>query len=394
MKLRKSMAALLCILLAVLQMSLSAAAAGGGAGGTTVVSGGSRVVYLTFTAYAGEGGSISPEGRVRVKRGDTVTFTITPDEGYAIDDVLVSGRSVGPVDSCTFEDVKIAKAVQVTFRKKMPPVGEAMHFQFKAIAGEGGTIDPSGITFVRANTEPVYKDFTIIPDDGYHILDVLVNGESVGAVSTYHFVADNMFNTIEASFESDTPPTSTSVKYPDIVGHKNRAEIETVVGAGLFSGTSETTFDPDAPMTRAMFVTVLGRYAKAEPVEAALSFSDVAPDAYYAPYVAWAAGLGVVSGTGEGQFSPDLNVSRQEMAVFVDRYLTCQGAMPPYLYEATAFSDSARIAPWAEESVTRMQLTGLVDGGNSVSYRPDQAATRAEVASLFARLLDRAGREL
>ena len=81
--------------------------------------------------------------------------------------------------------------------------------------------------------------------------------------------------------------------------------VEYVATQGLFSGTGEDTFSPHSPMTRAMFVTVLGKFAQVDasayqsPV-----FQDVAPEAYYGPYVAWAAETGLVSGVGGGRLCP------------------------------------------------------------------------------------------
>ena len=87
---------------------------------------------------------------------------------------------------------------------------------------------------------------------------------------------------------------------------------------GIFSGVSANQFDPKGELTRAMFVTVLGRMAgvDASSYQAQSEFSDVAKDAYYAPYVAWAKKHGITGGTGAGKFDPDRAVTRQEMATF------------------------------------------------------------------------------
>ena len=92
---------------------------------------------------------------------------------------------------------------------------------------------------------------------------------------------------------------------------------------GFFGGVSETLFAPSGTMTRGMFVTVLGRMAGVDPANyaGAPEFSDVAADAYYAPYVQWAAKFGITTGIGGEKFAPERLISREEMAVFFVRYL-------------------------------------------------------------------------
>ena len=90
---------------------------------------------------------------------------------------------------------------------------------------------------------------------------------------------------------------------------------------GFFNGTSKNTFAPNGTMTRGMFVTVLGRMAGVDTAayEGQSVFSDVPARMYYAPYVAWAAKHGITSGTGDGKFSPDALINRQQMAAFFVR---------------------------------------------------------------------------
>ena len=92
--------------------------------------------------------------------------------------------------------------------------------------------------------------------------------------------------------------------------------VDYAVTEKLFSGTSATTFAPNSPMTRGMFVTVLGNKAKIDPKDyPTSSFSDVKAGVWYAPNVEWAAQNGIVNGTGGGKFSPGKSVTREQMAV-------------------------------------------------------------------------------
>ncbi len=147
-------------------------------------------VAYTITATAGEGGSIDPSGDVVVDEGDSQTFTIAPDAGYQIDDVLVDGSSVGVVSSYTFENVTADHTINAAF-SSVPT------YTITATAGEGGSIDPSGDVVVNEGDS---QSFTIAPDAGYQIDDVLVDGSSVGAVSSYTFENVTDDHSIHATF--------------------------------------------------------------------------------------------------------------------------------------------------------------------------------------------------
>ena len=160
-------------------------------------------VTFTITATAGEGGTIDPSGEVEVIAGEDQEFTITPDAGYQIADVLVDDESVGAVSTYTFENVQADHTIHATF-SEIPPVT----FTITATAGEGGSIEPSGEVEVIAGED---QEFTITPDAGYQIADVLVDDESVGAVSTYTFENVQADHTIHATFSDTTPPTLKSL---------------------------------------------------------------------------------------------------------------------------------------------------------------------------------------
>lgn len=88
---------------------------------------------------------------------------------------------------------------------------------------------------------------------------------------------------------------------------------------GITTGTSATTFSPDAPCTRAQGVTFLWRANGSKAASAAVSFTDVASDAYYAPAVAWAAEQNVTGGVGNGLFSPDTTCTRAQIVSMLYR---------------------------------------------------------------------------
>ncbi len=150
---------------------------------------------VVIKASAGPHGSISPSGDVVVPLGADQVFTITPDAGYKVADVLVDGKSVGAVVTYTFTKVAVAHTIAASFTQAKVVI--------TASVGPHGTIAPSGQVEVTAGAD---QTFTITPDAGYEVADVLVDGASVGAVTTYTFVAVTAPHTIAASFAAVPPP--------------------------------------------------------------------------------------------------------------------------------------------------------------------------------------------
>ncbi|HZM17625.1 MAG TPA: hypothetical protein VFE28_16645, partial [Candidatus Krumholzibacteria bacterium] len=147
----------------------------------------------TITATAGAGGSVSPSGAVAVNCGGTQGFTITPDTCHHIADVLVDGVSVGAVASYTFTNVTASHTIAASFAVDT--------YTITATAGAGGSISPSGAVAVNCGGT---QGFTITPNACNRIADVLVDGVSVGAVTSYTFTNVAASHTIAASFAVDS----------------------------------------------------------------------------------------------------------------------------------------------------------------------------------------------
>jgi len=143
----------------------------------------------TITASAGANGTISPLGVVSVNNGGSQSFSITPNTGYHVADVLVNGSSVGAVTSYTFNNVTANHTISATFAINV--------YTITASAGANGSISPSGAVSVNHGSN---QSFAITPNTGYHVADVLVNGTSVGAVTSYTFNNVTANHTISATF--------------------------------------------------------------------------------------------------------------------------------------------------------------------------------------------------
>lgn len=152
----------------------------------------------------------------------------------------------------------------------------------------------------------------------------------------------------------------------------------------LFAGMGDGTFGPEISMTRGMFVTVLGRKAGASKEKPAkTSFIDVKPDDWFAPYVEWAAKYKIVSGTGDGKYSPYDTISREQMAAILYRYAKLTGAGEIQNgTEILKFPDTGDVADYAKEAMTWAVDKGIIHGMDG-KLNPRGTATRAQVAQVF-----------
>ena len=177
--------------------------------------------------------------------------------------------------------------------------------------------------------------------------------------------------------------------FTDIHNHWAADNILFAASRGLLSGTSDTTFSPNTGMTRGMFVTALGRLAGINPDSYKTGkFTDVKADAYYAPYVNWAAQNGIVEGVTATTFAPDSNINREQMAVIMANYAKKLGYDLPKTLQAVTFADNAQISSWAKNAVRTMQQAGILAGKNGNKFDPKGTATRAEVATVLRRFVE------
>lgn len=160
--------------------------------------------------------------------------------------------------------------------------------------------------------------------------------------------------------------------------------VEYAVSEGLFSGTSANTFEPDAPMTRGMFVKVLANKAKIDLSQyAGTSFSDVRAGCWYAAPVEWAAENRIVSGIGGGKFAPNRNVTREQMAVILYNYASFTGCdLTTRTGLLEQFPDGGKVSRYAKYAV-EWALTHKLLAGSGGRLDPQGTATRSQVAQVF-----------
>jgi hypothetical protein len=165
-------------------------------------------------------------------------------------------------------------------------------------------------------------------------------------------------------------------------------DVEFVVKNGLFNGTGADAFSPQTPMTRAMLDTVLHRLAELSAPAGAAAVGDVPAGQWYSEAVAWAAESGIVQGIGGGNFAPNTEISRQDMAVILTRYADATGKQFPVTLQYSAFADDADIADYAKNAVQTLYRGGIVSGKPGNVFDPKGSATRAEVAAMLHRFTE------
>lgn len=273
--------------------------------------GGSSYNYFTIDAEAGNGGSIDPSGRVLVREGRDKTFTISPEEGYEVSDMLVDGQSVGAITEYTFEKVNKNHSIEVSFQK----VGD---FSYMTCPGD--------------NSCPLARFSDVDPMAWYH--------------DGVHYCVQN----------------------------------------GLMVGTSATTFAPDMPASRAMIVTILWRQAGCPVVNCLMRYDDVEQDAWYAEAMRWATAEGVVAGYGDGGFGPDDPITREQFTTILYRFDQLQGGgfTGNWMF-LLDFTDRSEVSQWAYEAICYMTVHGIIEGKDDKLLDPQGQATRAEIATMLLR---------
>lgn len=171
------------------------------------------------------------------------------------------------------------------------------------------------------------------------------------------------------------------------------SSIKFVTEKGLFEGTSESTFDPHAQMTRGMYVTVLSRFGDKVGDDWRIScdtpavFDDVSEDEWFAEAAMWAGGTGLVNGIDEGLFGPYYPITREQIAVMTVNFAKLCGKTLIPVNQAVAFADGDSINDWAKEAVMLAQCAGLIYGREDGTFAPQDTATRSEVAAILTRFV-------
>lgn len=324
----------------------------------------------------------------------TVTIDAGTHSGYTFDGwTSADGVKFANADSekTTFTMPDKAVTVTANWTKKSSGGGGPSYdyYTITASAGTGGSISPSGSVSVREGRD---KTFTITPDSGYHISDVLVDGKSVGAVTSYTFENVQKKHTIEAVFAKDNPDTGVNNPFTDV--HPDDWFYDAVMFVyqnNLMNGTSATTFSPNDATTRAQIATIFYRMAGNPAVDGKNNFTDVPygpGTAWYYDAVTWAQQNGILTGYEDGTFHPDELITREQLAMVFYNYAKFKGYNITASGDLSAFTDAGEISAWAQEAMKWAVGSGLMNGKGNGIIDPKGTATRAEVAAMLHKFIE------
>ncbi len=181
-----------------------------------------------------------------------------------------------------------------------------------------------------------------------------------------------------------------SKAFEDMKDHWAQKEVELLASKWLIQGSSLNAFEPNRSITRAEFASILVRALGLQEQAAGTAFTDVKADTWYAGAVGTAAAAGLVQGFETGQFQPDATITREQMAVMVERAAKFAGMSTTESASLSqAYSDASSISGWAQTSVGWAVKAGIMQGTDERSFAPEELATRAQAAVMLMRMLQK-----
>lgn len=337
----------------------------------------------------------------RVTPSEDPVFTITKSDGTVIaleDAVKTAGTYTitwSNADSTTFPDgANYAIQTETTGTLTVSP---------RSTGGSGVTtylvdVEDAADGEVKSSHSRASQGTTVtlivIPDEGYELASLTItksSGEDVKFTDkgngkfTFTMPSGNV--TVEAVFTEITPAP---LPFTDVAENAWYAEaVRYVYEHGLMTGTSATTFAPNATTSRSMIATILWRMAGSPVVNYAMDYADVAQGQWYSEAIRWAASEGIVGGYGNGLFGTNDPITREQLVTMLYRYAQAKG------YDTTQggmaireYADFEQISGYAVEAMTWAVNTGIINGTSSTTLSPQGAATRAQVATILMRFIE------
>lgn len=248
---------------------------------------------------------------------------------------------------------------------------------------------------VVSTAHPDYGEVVTIvpqPDSGYVVETVTVadaDGEVLAVAAledgSYQFTQPRGTVTINVTFAKKPVEP---LPFVDVAAEEWYGEaVAAVYARGLMTGTAEDTFAPELAASRGMVVSILHRLAGSPTVNAEV-FADVAADDWYGQAVAWAASEGIASGTSAETFSPNAAVTREQLAALLCNFAAQQGMDTTVRSDLSSFNDAETVSDWAQNTVSWAHAEGLLAGTSATTLSPQGEATRAQLAAMLVRFSD------
>ena len=253
----------------------------------------------------------------------------------------------------------------------------------------GGTITTSPKSASYGSTVTI----TVTPDAGYMLDELAVrdrNGTRITITKindkqyTFHMPGNSV--TIEAVFilKSVNDPVS-GLPFVDVgISDWFASYVTDVYNRGLMIGTSEITFSPEVVTSRAMMVTILYNL-EGKPATDGTYFSDVALNQFYTAPAAWASENNIVVGYGDRNFGPNNPITREQAIMILMRYSAYKGIDTSRRADLSQFTDSNQISAEAVDAMSWAYAEGLINGKSEEIMDPKGQSTRAEMAAIISR---------
>ncbi len=277
----------------------------------------------------------------------------------------------------------------------------------------GVTMDSDGIPVNVINTITGERDsvqMTLAHDGEFGFtmtLSAPLGKENAGYwANLYHYDEDAEAMSFEVAAEIDDDgnvklPMSHASQYAIVIDdHSHAAEepadlpftdvndddwfsdvVRYVYEQGLMTGTSDTEFSPNLTTTRGMIVSILNRL-EGGPIAESAGFTDVADGDWYADAVNWVASEGIVAGYEDNTFRPNDPITREQLAAMLMNYAAWKGEDVSVRAELSSYNDAASVSSWAAETVQWAVAEGLISGMPGNLLEPQRSATRAQVAAI------------
>ena len=161
-----------------------------------------------------------------------------------------------------------------------------------------------------------------------------------------------------------------------------------IVETGLMTGSSATTFSPGDNLSRAMAITTLYRMAGSPETEYKYVFEDVPDNQWYSAAITWAYNNHIIEGYGYERFGVNLDISRQQLAAMLYRYVEYKGLDHSGIDDLSGFADRAQVSDWAKAPMGWAVANGLINGTDAVTLMPAGVTSRAQCAAILLRFMD------
>ena len=334
------------------------------------------------------------------QEGSAVTVYVTTKSGVLTGDGSLTLGTISANDGTNFT-VEKASGVKVVGSDN----SETTYTQVDQGGSSGGS--SSGGTTATTRTITIQSSFggkvtasasqaaqgkgitlTALPNSGYVLKSLTVttaSGTSVPVANQssgkYTFTMPAAAVTVKTVFAAQE--TAPDFPFADVAkGSWYYEGVRYAYENGLMSGTGEGTFSPDLPTSRGMLVTILYRLA-GSPAAGSASFTDVAKGQWYADGVAWASANGVVSGYPDGSFRPNDTITREQMAAILYQYARIQGKLDDSRADLSIFADLDSLSAYAKEPMSWAVAQGLFSGVSADTLAPGGSTTRAQAAVIL-----------